>query len=158
TREQGASILWVRRLNGPHGHALPGTEGAIFPFWSADGRSLGFFAGGKLKTVPVDGGMPSEVCDAPGARGGTWYAKGTIILSPAFQSALVQVPASGGVPKPLTVLDTSKHDSHRWPYFLPDGKHFLYLAVTHNRPRDPNDGIYFASSDGKENRLLITGY
>jgi eukaryotic-like serine/threonine-protein kinase len=157
-REQGAPALWVRMLNAAHAHAIAGTDGAIFPFWSADSRSLGFFAGGKLKTVSIDGGTPSEVCDAPGGRGGTWNAQGTIVFAPAFQSSLAQVPASGGVPKPVTVLDTSKHDSHRWPRFLPDGKHFLYLALTHNRPRDPNDGIYIASLDGKENRLVVTAY
>jgi eukaryotic-like serine/threonine-protein kinase len=157
-REQGAPVLSVRMLNALHARALAGTDGAIFPFWSADSRSLGFFAGGKLKTVSVEAGTPSEVCDAPGGRGGTWNAQGTIVFAPGFQSPLVQVPASGGVPKPVTVMDTSKHDSHRWPYFLPDGKHFLYLALSHNRPRDPNDGIYFASLDGKENRLLMPAY
>ena len=157
-REQGASVLWVRKLNTLHGHALAGTEGAIFPFWSPDSRSLGFFAGSKLKTVFVEGGTPTDVCDAQGGRGGTWSEQGIIVFAPAFQSALMQVPASGGIPKPVTVLDTSKHDSHRWPYFLPGGKHFLYLALTHNRPRDANDGIYFASLDGKENRILMTAY
>ena len=157
-REQGAPLLWVRLLNASHAHALPGTDGAIFPFWSADSRSLGFFAGGKLKTVSIEGGTPSEVCDAAGGRGGTWNAQGTIVFAPAYQTALVQVPASGGIPKAVTVLNISKHDSHRWPHFLPDGKHILYLALTHNRPRDPNDGIYFASLDGKENRLLVTAY
>ena len=158
TREQGASALWVRKLNAVHGHALAGTDGAIFPFWSSDSRSLGFFAGSKLKTISVEGGMPTDVCDAQGFRGGTWNAQGIIVFSPGFRSALMQVPASGGVPKPVTVLDTSKHDSHRWPYFLPDGKHFLYLALIRNGPRDPNDGIYYASLDGKENRLLMTAY
>jgi Tol biopolymer transport system component len=157
-REQGAVLLWVRPMNALHARALTGTEGATFPFWSADSRSLGFFAGGKLKTVPVEGGTPSEVCDAPIGRGGTWNAEGTIVFSPDFQSSLMQVPASGGTPKPLTVMDTSKHDSHRWPYFLPDGKHFLYLAVTHGNTRAPNDAIYFASLDGKENRLLMRAF
>ncbi|HTS56963.1 MAG TPA: hypothetical protein VMH03_05405, partial [Terriglobales bacterium] len=157
-REQGAPVLSIRMLNALHAHALAGTDGAIFPFWSGDSRSLGFFAGGKLKTVSVEGGTPSEVCDAPGGRGGTWNVQGDIVFAPGFQTALMQVPASGGLPKPLTVLETSKHDSHRWPHFLPDGKHFLYLALTHNRPRDPNDGIYFASLEGKENRLLMPAY
>jgi WD40 repeat protein len=157
-REQGAVILWVRPLNASHARALTGTEGATFPFWSPDGRSLGFFAGGKLKTAAVEGGTPSEVCNAPSARGGTWNAEGTIVFTPDFQSALMQVPASGGTPKPVTVMDTSKHDSHRWPYFLPDGKHFLYLAVIHANNRDPNDAIYFASLDGKENRWVMRGF
>ncbi len=156
-REQGAVFLWVRPLNALHARVLGGTEGATFPFWSADSRSLGFFVGGKLKTVPVEGGTPSDVCDAPIGRGGTWSAEGTIVFAPDFQSALAQVPASGGKPKPVTVLDTSKHDSHRWPYFLPDGKHFLYLALSHGKARGPNDAIYFASLDGKENRVVMSG-
>ena len=114
-------FLWVRPLNDLHARSLVGTDGATFPFWSADGRSLGFFAGGKLKTVPVEGGTPSEVCVAPIGRGGSWNAEGTIVFSPDFQSTLMQVPASGGTPKPVTVMNTMKHDSHRWPYFLPDG-------------------------------------
>ncbi len=157
-REQGAVFLWVRPLNALHARALAGTEGATFPFWSADSRSLGFFTGGKLKTVPVEGGTPSDVCDAAVGRGGTWSAEGIIVFAPGFQSALMQVPASGGAPKPVTAMEPSKHDSHRWPYFLPDGKHFLYLAVIHAAARDPNDGIYFASLDGKENRLLMRGF
>ena len=156
--EQGSVLLWVRPLNEIHPRALVGTEGATFPFWSADNRALGFFAGGKLKTVSAEGGMPSQLCDAPSGRGGSWNADGTIVFSPDFQSALAQIPASGGSPKPATVLDNSKHDSHRWPYFLPDGKHFLYLAVSHGSTRDPNDGIYFASLDGKENRLVMQAF
>ncbi|HWC19392.1 MAG TPA: protein kinase, partial [Terriglobales bacterium] len=155
-KEQGAAMLWLRPLSGTHAQVLPGTEGAIFPFWSPDGRNLGFFANGKLKTVSIEGGTPAEVCSAPFARGGTWNAQGTIVFAPDFQSVLQQVPAAGGTPKPATVMD-SKHDSHRWPVFLPDGRHFLYLAVTHSNNRDPNDGIYLASLDGKENHLVMQG-
>jgi eukaryotic-like serine/threonine-protein kinase len=157
-REQGAVRLWVRPLNSIHARALTGTEGATFPFWSPDSRTLGFFAGGKLKTVPVDGGTPSEICAAPIGRGGTWSTQGTIVFSPDFQSVLEQVPATGGTPTAATVMDKSKHDSHRWPYFLPDGKHFLYLAVVHANPTDNRDGIYMASPDGKENHLVMRGY
>jgi Tol biopolymer transport system component len=158
-RDQGGSVLlWVRPLNVLHARALAGTEGATFPFWSADSRALGFFAGGKLKTVPVEGGTPSEVCDAPSGRGGTWNADGTIVFAPDFQSTLAQVSASGGTPRPVTVMDSSKYDSHRWPHFLPDGKHFLYLAVVHGNGHDINDGIYFASLDGKENRLVMRDF
>jgi Tol biopolymer transport system component len=90
---QGAVVLWVRPLNALHARALTGTESATFPFWSPDGRSLGFFAGGKLKTVAVEGGTPSEVCDAPNGRGATWNwnAEGTIVFTPDFQNALMQV-------------------------------------------------------------------
>ncbi len=157
-REQGAVLLWVRPLNSLHAQPLAGTDGASFPFWSPDSRTLGFFAGGKLKTVPAEGGAPAEVCLAPFGRGGTWAANGTILFSPDFQAALQQVSASGGTPQPVTVLDRSKHDSHRWPFFLPDGKHFLYLAINHGNVHDPNDGIYLGSLDGKESHLVTRGY
>jgi eukaryotic-like serine/threonine-protein kinase len=152
---QGRILVWLRKLNEVHARPLSGTDGANFPFWSADSRSLGFFSGGKLKTVTLDGGSPSIVCDAPLGRGGTWNSDGTILFAPTFESGLYQVQSSGGTAQPVTNLDKSKHDSHRWPRFLPDGKHFLYLAITHNSPRDPNNGIYFASLDSKENRLVM---
>ena len=157
-REMGAVLLWVRPLNSLRARALPGTEGATFPFWSPDSRSVGFFAAGKLKTVAVDGGTPSEICSTPSGRGGSWGASGIIVFAPDFQSALEQVSASGGTPKPVTVLDASKHDSHRWPYFLPDGKHFLYLAIIHANANHPNDGIYIGSVDGKESHLVMADF
>src|SRR5207248_11132917 len=80
------------------------------------------------------------------------------VCAPAYRGVLSQVPATGGVPSPVSFLDKSKHDSHRWPRFLPDGDHFLYLAVSHIGTRDPNDGVYFASLDGKENHLLMRGF
>jgi len=155
---QGRVTLWERDLSGLHAHAVTGTDGATFPFWSPDGRSLRFFASGKLKTVQVEGGTPTEICDAPSGRGGTWNAQGTILFSPQFQSAIYQVPASGGSPTPVTALDKGKHDSHRWPYFLPDGRHFLYLAIKRMAEREANDAIYFASLEGKENRLLFRSF
>jgi eukaryotic-like serine/threonine-protein kinase len=157
---KGAPLLWVRKLKALHAHAVSGTEGATFPFWSPDSRSLGFFAGGKLKTVLADGGTPFEVCEAPTPRGGTWSSKGIIVFAPGYLGTVSQVPATGGVPRPVTVLDRSKHDSHRWPRFLPDGEHFLYLAVSHSGGvlSNPNDGIYFASLDGKENHFLLHGF
>jgi eukaryotic-like serine/threonine-protein kinase len=158
TRERGAPLLWVRKLSSLHAQPLAGTDGATFPFWSADSSSLGYFAGGKLRTVSAEGGTPSDVCDAPTGRGGTWNGNGTIVLASSYLSPLSQVPASGGIPKPLTIIDKTKHDSHRWPHFLPDANHFLYLAVSHNGARNPNDGIYFASLDGKENHLVMGGF
>jgi serine/threonine protein kinase/Tol biopolymer transport system component len=155
TDAHGQILLWVRKLNELHARPIPGTDGANFPFWSVDSHSLGFFAGGKLKTIPLDGGSPSVVCDAPLGRGGSWNSEGTILFAPTFESGLFQVSSSGGTPQPVTKLDKSKHDSHRWPHFLPDGRHFLYLAITHSSPRDPNNGIYFASLDGRENRLVM---
>jgi Tol biopolymer transport system component len=158
TDAQGRALLWVRKLSELHARSLAGTDGGNFPFWSADSRSLGFFSGGKLKTVSFDGGPPTVVCDAPLGRGGTWNAEGTILFSPTFESPLYEVSASGGTPRRVTTLDKSKHDSHRWPHFLPDGKHFLYLAISHSSPLTPEDGIYFGSLDGKDNRMLLSGF
>jgi hypothetical protein len=155
--EKGAPLLWVRKLNALHARSLPATEGATFPFWSPDSRFLGFFAGGKLKTVSTEGGAPFEVCDAPTPRGGTWSSQGVIVFAPSYLGTLSQVPATGGVPRPVTILDKSRHDSHRWPHFLPDGDHFLYLAVSHSGSH-PNDSVYFSALNGKENHLVLRGH
>ena len=154
----GKQMLWVRELNATSARALRGTEGATFPFWSANGRSLGFFADGKLKTIEVAGGRPTALCDAVGGRGGSWNQDDTILFAPLFQSPIYRISASGGTPVPITKVDTTKHTSHRWPAFLPDRKHFLYLAMSHGIPHDPNDAVFFASLDGKENRLVMQSF
>ena len=125
-------------------------------FWSPDGHALGFFADGKLRTIDIDGGAPVAICDAPQGRGGAWNKGGTIIFSPGFQGTLQKVAATGGLPIQITKIDSTKHDSHRWPVFLPDNKHFLYLAVTHRRVSDPADAIYFGSLDGTESRMVTS--
>jgi serine/threonine protein kinase/Tol biopolymer transport system component len=151
----GKTALWVRPMNVLEAHPLPGTEGAIFPFWSPDGRTLGFFADGKLKTVDLNGGSPLVICDAPFGRGGAWGPGGVILFSPNTQTALMRVNASGGTPVSATKIDAAEHTSHRWPAFLPDGKHYLYLAVNHDSSRSANDTLYYASLDGGENRPLF---
>ncbi len=151
----GKTALWVRPMNVLEAHALPGTEGAIFPFWSPDGRALGFFADGKLKTVDLNGGSALAVCDAPFGRGGAWGPGGVILFSPNTQTPVMRVNVSGGTPVPVTKVDTAQHTSHRWPSFLPDGNHFLYLAINHDSSRSANDALYYASLDGRENRSLF---
>ncbi len=153
-----APRLYVRPLDSLEAHALPGTEDAMSPFWSPDSRAIGFFADGKLKTTDLQGGGAVLVCDAPNSRGGSWAPDGTILFAPEFRTGLYRVPASGGTPVPVTKLDESKHTSHRWPFFLPDGKHFLYLAINHQAPQDENDAVYYASLDGKENRFLVRAF
>ena len=142
-------------MNSNDARSLPDTSDAIFPFWSPDSRSIGFFAGNKLKTIEVDGSASQAVCEVTLGRGGAWGSGGVIVYSASPTSALLQVNASGGIPAPLTKLDESRHTSHRWPFFLPDGKHFLYLAMHHDPSKSSNDAIYYASLDGRENRMLI---
>jgi len=152
---EGNLEIWVRPLNSLEAHPIEGTSDAYYPFWSPDSRSLGFFAPGKLKRVDVNGGTPTDVTDLKQGKGGAWSPSGVIVFSPEPSAPLMKVSASGGTAEPLTKLDPTQHTSHRWPIFLPDGKHLLYLALNHDRAKDANDAIYYASLDGRENRLLL---
>ena len=155
---EGRDLLWVRSLDSLSAQALPGTEGATGaspPFWSPDGRFIGFFAGGKLKKIDASGAPPQTLCDAGrGGRGGTWNRDGVIVFAVGGPGPLYRVSAAGGEPIPLTTLDQSRFETHRWPSFLPDGRHFLHF-VRSSQPE--SGGIYVGSLDSKEtNRLLPT--
>ena len=127
--ETGRSSIWIRHLSALGGQPLLGTDGATHPFWSPDGRQLGFFADGKLKRIVTTGGPPQTICDASGGRGGAWGVDGTILFSPGTNEVIHRVPASGGIPAPVTQFDASgKELSHRYAEFLPDGRTFLFLA------------------------------
>lgn len=149
--------LWVRPLHSSTARVLAGTDGATFPFWSGDSRSIGYFAKEKLYTVSAAGGSPISICDAEGGRGGTWNREGVILFAPAYRSGLFQVTPTGGKPVPVTQLDESKHTSHRWPTFCPDGKYFLYLAVAHGAAKTESNAVYLASLDGGEPQLVMHG-
>jgi Tol biopolymer transport system component len=149
----GKTALWVRPLDAPLARPLAGTEGAYFPFWSPDSKSVGFFAAGRVQRVDLAGGAPLTICDVPGGsgRGGTWTSDGRIVMG-AFAAGLFQVPASGGTPSPLTKLDPSRGEgSHRWPQLLPGGR-FLYWARA-GKPEDT--GIYAASFAKPGERVLL---
>ncbi|MDE3137293.1 MAG: protein kinase [Acidobacteriota bacterium] len=147
--------LWVRLLDSTAAQPLEGTEGATFPFWSPDGRSLGFFANGKLNRIDASGGPELAVADASNGRGGSWGADGTILFTPDTISPIYRVPAAGGTPQAVTKLNAARQDfTHRWPQFLPDGKHFLFYA---HGNFSQNDGTYVASLDGGEPKLLVAG-
>lgn len=151
----GKTQVWVRPLGELVSTPIEGTEGATFPFWSPNGRSMGFFAQGKLKRVSLDGSNPPMVlCDAPFGRGGSWNSKGIIIFAPNSHSGIYRIREGGGEPTPITTVDTSMHTTHRWPKFLPDGDHFIFLAATHFNP-PTQDGVYMSSLDGKENKLIV---
>ncbi len=155
TGADGKSYLWERAMNSLEGRQLADTEGAYFPFWSPDSRAIAFFSSGKLKTVDVNGEAAQEVCDAPYGRGGAWGSGGVIVFSPTPAAPLLRVSSSGGSPTAMTTLDPAQHTSHRWPFFLPDGKHLLYLAIHHEPSKAVNNTLYYASLDGKENRALF---
>ena len=155
--DSGKQRLWVRQLQSPTARSLPGTEGATFPFWSPDSRSIGFFANEKLYTVNVSGAPPISVCSAPAGRGGSWNQEDVIIFAPAFRSSIFGVPVTGGTPEPVTKLDESKHTTHRWPSFCPDGKHFLYLAVVHGAAQAETNAVYLASLEGGEPLIVMHG-
>jgi serine/threonine protein kinase len=151
----GKTAIWVRRVDTVEAHVIAGSEGAIFPFWSPDSGSLGFFADGKLKTIDLNGGSALAVADAPFGRGGAWGPGGVILFAPNTQTPLMRVSANGGAPTPATTVDAAHHTSHRWPFFLPDGKHFLYMAIHHDPSKSANNTVYYASIDGRETRPLF---
>ena len=128
-----ANFLWVRSLDATAARLLNGTDGASFPFWSPDGKSIGFFSQGKLRKVDVAGGAIQTLCDATAGEGGTWNRDGVIVFAPSITGPLARVSAAGGEPSPVTTLSRAEMESsHRWPEFLPDGRHFLFLSEPGN--------------------------
>jgi Tol biopolymer transport system component len=126
----GTGHLWLRSLASTTCRMLAGTDGANLPFWSPDGRNLGFFSGEKLKRIPVGGESPQVICPAPNPRGGTWGKGDVIVFAPTAAGPLLQVSANGGDTRPATTLDATRGETaHRFPAFLPDGKRFLYVAL-----------------------------
>jgi serine/threonine protein kinase/Tol biopolymer transport system component len=144
------SKLWLRPLDSLESKALEGTDGASYPFWSPDSESIGFFAQGKLKRLPRSGGLVQTLCEAAAARGGTWNRDGVIVFSPGPNLPLYRVMAAGGTPSPLGQVRTG-FGGYRFPEFLPDGQHFLYLAQA---DKVEDGGIYVGALDGKAVRLF----
>ena len=144
----GTSQLWLRSLGATIAKPLAGTEGAALPFWSPDSRSLGFFAGGELKRLDIGGGTPQTLATVGNPRGGTWNAEGTILFPPTTGGPVFRVPATGGPATAVTTLD--RQSSHRFPSFLPDGRHFLFLA----QGAADTAGIYLGALDSADTRRL----
>jgi serine/threonine protein kinase len=118
-------MIWVRSLDADLPHALPGTESGDSPFWSPDGKSLGFFTGDKLKRIDIATGNVSTLADAPAARGGSWGSQNTILFAPTNNAGLSMVSASGGQVTQVTPTQTGVTD--RLPWFMPDGVRALFL-------------------------------
>jgi len=156
----GKRQIWLRSLDSLTAQPLAGTENSDFPFWSPDGKFLAFFADGKLKKVEAAGGPAVILCDAaPNGLGGTWSREGVILF--AHPSAPIsRVQETGGAPTPVTVLNASRHETtHRYPLFLPDGRHFLYMAANlSGAPDDPANMIRVGAIDSKDDEALIPGY
>jgi Tol biopolymer transport system component len=150
----GVSHVWLRPLAANTARILPGTEGAQVPFWSPDSRELGFFADGSLKRVPVDGEGVQTLTAGATARGAAWSRRGVIVFAPNASGPLMQVPASGGDPKPATTLDAARGESaHRFPCFLPDGRHFLYVVLP---GKDSRLETRVGSLDGRSSPTVVT--
>jgi hypothetical protein len=157
--DEGEVTLWVRPLAGLTAQPLAGTEGAETPFWSPDGLSLGFFAGGKLKTIGVGGGPIQALADAPSSRGGTWGPSGDIVFAPTFASGLHIISAPGGFAEPLTELDPDRGEiSHRWPTFLLTGRDprpFVRLPFDQMYAAYSGDGKWIAYQSNESGRFQI---
>ncbi|MGH9498878.1 MAG: protein kinase domain-containing protein [Terriglobales bacterium] len=145
------SELWVRDMTSGKAAAVPGTQGASFPFWSPDSNMIGFFSNGKMRTVPAVGGPVQIICDAPAGRGGAWSQTGVIVFTPNIEEPLYKVAESGGVPAAVTKLGGKGH-THRNPLFLPDGKHFLF---TQRLVAGTVGDLYAGAIDGSVPKLVV---
>ncbi|HBB87995.1 MAG TPA: hypothetical protein DC047_10305 [Blastocatellia bacterium] len=149
TSADGKNMLYVRALDSSETKLLPGSENVMEPFWSPDSRSVAFGSNGKLKRSDLAGGGNAQVlCDAARLVGGTWNKDGIIVFAPDYRTALMQVSAQGGEPKPVAMRFADQMaESHRYPDFLPDGRHFLFR-------RDPK-GVWAGSLDSPETRQVL---
>jgi Tol biopolymer transport system component len=150
--------IWLRVLASAETREVSDTSGAYYPFWSPDGREIAFFGDGKLKRVAADGGPVQVICDAADARGGSWGSSGMIIFAATRLSPILRVTPDGGTPVAIAEVKSSSMPvevvSHRWPYFLPDGEHFLYVNAPNGGCTELNE-LHFASIDGKQDVSLM---
>ena len=142
TMQTGATQLWLRRLDSLTSRRLDGTDNGMMAFWSPDSKSIGFFSGGKLKTLQVADGSVQTICDvATPPRGGTWGSLDQIVFSAGVPPKMLRVPARGGVAVPIASIEGPMP---RWPSFLADGRHFLYWAVV---PSTATSGLFVGSTE-----------
>jgi Tol biopolymer transport system component len=154
----GIQILYVRAMDSLTAQPLASTAGAGMPFWSPDSRSIGFFADGKLKRIEASGGPALTLCEVGVVgRGGTWNREGVIVFAPSPNGPLHKVRDDGGQSTPVTKVDTARGEtSHRWPQFLPDGKHFLFFVrLGAMGTSNENNGIQIGSLDGSPPKFLV---
>jgi Tol biopolymer transport system component len=151
----GSSQIWIRPLDSVPAQSLAGTEGASFPFWSPDGRSIAFFAGGKLKKIDTMGGTPQTLTDAAAGRGGTWNRDGVIVFTGQANSPMSRLSASGGPVTPASTLPTDHAIfTQYWPQFLPDGRHFLFYQRS---AKAEHQGTFVTSLDSLQTTRVFEG-
>jgi eukaryotic-like serine/threonine-protein kinase len=155
TDASGRSSLWLRPLGSSEAQRMEHSEGALLPFWSPDSQFIGFWEGGKLKKLRRTGGVPEEICSVPETAQGALGPDGTILFARAVNSPILRVSPTGGDATPVTALLPGQV-SQMWVQFLPDGKHFIYLARTSLTSRDPGAKIYAQSLGGGDPILLLT--
>ena len=146
--------IYIRDLDGDAARMVPGTDGGFLPFWSFDGQQLGYFSGSKLSKVNLQSGVSTALAAVAIPKGGSWGPDGTILFVPSFRSPVLAISSSGGDARPVTTLDTAQHTTHRYPVFLPDGEHFLYLAANHRSPSSDSNALYVGSLRGDTARRL----
>ena len=154
TDATGRSSLWLRPLGSSEAQRMEHSEGALLPFWSPDSQFIGFWEGGKLKKLRRTGGVPEVICSVPETAQGAWGPDGTILFARAVNSPILRVSPTGGDATPVTSLLPGQV-SQMWVQFLPDGKHFIYLARTSLTSRDPGAKIYAQSLGGGDPILLL---
>ena len=145
--------LWVRDVASGAVQEVGGVERPTFPFWSPDGKYIGFFSAGKLKKVALAGGPVQVLCDAPEGRGAAWSSRGVIIFTPNIRESLYKVAEGGGTPEKITETKTAW--THRNPYFLPDGDHFLFVSREAIAATGPAGALYGASLSGEKPRQIL---
>ena len=155
SEQNGRRFVWLRPLDALISRRLEGTEDAFYPFWSPDGRFVGYFADSKLKKIELATGLVQTICDTGVGGGGAWNADGTIIFSPHSTTGpalLYRVAASGGTAVPITKPAGSGYHVHGWPHFLPDGRRYLYRRTESGAPA----GVFLGRLDSEEYKPLIT--
>jgi serine/threonine protein kinase len=150
----GKKAIYRRSLDSAKAAKISGTEDGYYPFWSPDARSIGFFSNGRLRRVDISSGVVTDLAPAINGRGGSWGSDGSIIFSPDYRSELYLVPAVGGTVQKVTQL-SPEHTSHRWPTFLPDGKHFVFSAINHSVQFGPQNGVYLGALGSKDVTRLV---
>jgi len=151
-RTAGRSKLWLRTLDSATARPLAGTDRGTRPFWSPDGKSIGFFADVNLKRMDIDGGsVKTLLSSAVVALGGTWNAEGTILYGDNPGGPILRTSASGADPAPVTTIGLPEQRGHSFPEFLPDGRHFLYFVTGAPDSR----GVYVGTLDSPETHRLF---